>query len=119
MSIPAPSSVDEYLDNVSSDPARASLAAIRAILREEVPEGEESIKYGIPTVKFHGYVASFAAYKNHCSFFAGHTVAEFTEELKPFKTSKGTVQFLHDKPLPEALVRAMIRARVAENLAHS
>ncbi|AIE87323.1 hypothetical protein OP10G_3955 [Fimbriimonas ginsengisoli Gsoil 348] len=51
------------------------------------------------------------------SFFPGHTVADFTEELKGYKTAKGTVQFPHDKPLPEPLVRAMVRARMNENLA--
>ena len=108
-----PTTIDEYLAGVASADARNSLA----LIREEIPEGEESISYGVPTVKFHGFVASFAAFKNHCSFFPGHTVADFAEELKGYKTSKGTIQFPHDQPLPEALVKAIVRARVRENLA--
>jgi len=109
--------VDEYLARVASDDARESLIRLREIIREEVPGGEESIKYGIPTMKFHGFVASYAAWKKHCSFFPGHTVNEFLNQLAGYKTAKGTVQFPHNKPLPEELVREIIRARVAENLA--
>ena|SRR5579862_243383 len=112
-------SVDEYLDQVHSDKARETLIALRAIIRDEAPEAEEVIKYGIPTYKFNGFVASFAAFKNHCSFFPGHTVRDFTEELRGYKVAKGTIQFPPELPLPESLVRAMIRARVNENLAKS
>jgi uncharacterized protein YdhG (YjbR/CyaY superfamily) len=109
--------VDEYLDRVESDTARATLRSLRAIILDEAPEVEEVISYGIPTYKFHGYVASLAAFKKHCSFFPGHTVRDFSEELKGYKTLKGTVQFPHDKPPPESLIRAMVRARMEENLA--
>lgn len=112
-----PASVDEYLARVSSDDARASLAKLRAIIRDAAPEAAEVIAYGIPTYKFHGMVCSFAAFKNHSSFFPGHTVADFVDALKGYKTSKSTVQFPHDQPLPESLVRAMVKARVAENVA--
>ncbi len=112
-----PADVDEYLAQISSPNARASLEGLRAIIRDEAPQAEEVISYGIPTYKCKGMVASFAAFKNHCSFFPGHTVRDFAEELKGYKTAKGTVQFPHDKPLPEALVRAIIKARLDENLA--
>lgn len=111
-----PASIDEYLAQVPSAEARASLSALRAIIRDEVPEAEEVISYGVPTFKFKGFVASFAAFRNHCSFFPGHTVADFTDELKGYKTSKGTIQFRPEQPLPESLVRAIVRARLAENL---
>jgi uncharacterized protein YdhG (YjbR/CyaY superfamily) len=112
---PHPKTVDEYLALVESNEVRASLAQLREIIRDEVPQAEEMMSYGIPTYKLHGFLASFGAFKNHCSFFPGHTVADFTEQLKGFKTSKGTVQFPHTQPLPEGLVRAMLRARLAEN----
>jgi uncharacterized protein YdhG (YjbR/CyaY superfamily) len=112
-----PTSVDEYLAAVASDEARAALSELRATIRSEVPEAEEVISYGIPTFKLNGFIVSFAAFKNHCSFFPGHTVRDFAGELTGFKTSKGTIQFLPNKPLPEALVRAIVRARVTENLA--
>ena len=110
-----PASVDDYLATVQSDEARASLKRLRDIIREEAPEAEEVISYGIPTYKFHGFLASFAAFKNHCSFFPGHTVGQFQDQLDGFKIAKGTIRFPHDRPLPEPLVRAMIRARMAEN----
>lgn len=109
-------SVDAYLAGVSSDAARASLSKLREIIREEAPDAQEVISYGIPTYKFNGFLASFAAFKNHCSFFPGYTVADFSEALHGYKTSKGTIRFSPDEPLPEALVRAIVRARVAENL---
>ncbi len=110
-----PDSVDDYLASVESEVARETLSALRQFIRSELPQAEEVISYGIPTYKQSGFVASFAAFKNHCSFFPGHTVQDFSQELKGYKTSKGTIQFPHDKPLPDKLVRSILRARVAEN----
>lgn len=97
--------------------ARECLITLRKIIRDEVPEADECISYGIPTYKLHGMIASFAAFKNHCSFFPGQTLDEFREQLGEHKTSRGTVQFTPEKPIPEALIRAMLRSRVNENLA--
>lgn len=110
-------SVEEYLDQIQSDEARQSLSWIRSIIRDELPSAEELISYGMPMVKLYGMVVGFAAFKNHCSLFPGHTVSEFTEELKGYKTSKGTIQFPHDQPLPESLIRAIVRKRADENMA--
>jgi uncharacterized protein YdhG (YjbR/CyaY superfamily) len=115
----APKTVDDYLAAVPAGASRAALERLRALILEEVPEAEEIIKYGIPTYKYHGYLASFAAFKKHCSFFPGHTVRDFSEELKGYKVAKGTVQFPPEKPLPDDLVRAMVRTRADENLASS
>ena len=112
----AAANVDEYLAGVASEDARLSLVQLRAMILEAGPELEETISYGIPTYKYHGMVASFGAFKKHCSFFPGHTVRDFAEELKSYKTDKGTVQFPHGSVLPRDLVTAMIRARMAENL---
>src|SRR5437016_4663949 len=112
-------SVDEYLGGIASAEVRESLKDLRALIRSAAPEAEESISYGIPTYKFHGYVASIGAYQKHCSFFAGHTVANFENELKPYKILKGTVQFPHGKPLPAELIQKMVRHRLAENKADS
>lgn len=107
-------SVDEYLASVASPEARTALARLRQIIRDELPDAEEVISYGIPSYKLRGYVAGFAAFKNHCSFFPGHTVRDFTEELKAYKTAKGTIQFKPEQPIPEELVRRILRARLAE-----
>jgi uncharacterized protein YdhG (YjbR/CyaY superfamily) len=111
-----PTTVDDYLAKVPSADARASLSKLRAIIREEIPDAEEVVSYGIPTYKYNGFVASIAAFKNHCSFFPGHTVTAFADQLKGYKIAKGTIQFPPDKPLPDELVRAIVRARLAENL---
>jgi uncharacterized protein YdhG (YjbR/CyaY superfamily) len=108
-------SVDQYLESVESESARSALSRIRSIVLDELPEATESISYGIPMVKYYGMVVGFAAFKNHCSLFPGHAVADFTDELKDYKTSKGTIQFSPIKPLPEALIRAIVRKRADEN----
>ncbi len=109
-----PATVDEYLAEVPSVADRTALSRLRTLIREAAPEAVECISYGMPGYKLNGYLAGFAAFKNHCSFFPGAIVADFANELKPYKTSKGTVQFSPEDPLPEALVKAMIAARVAE-----
>jgi uncharacterized protein YdhG (YjbR/CyaY superfamily) len=100
---------------VPSDEARASLERLRGVIRQAAPEAQEVISYGIPTFKYHGFLASYAAFKNHCSFFPGHTVADFADELRDYKLSKGTIQFSPDRPLPDSVVTAIIHARMAEN----
>lgn len=111
----APATVDEYLNHVSSDAARETLQRLRTIIQSEIPQAEEVISYGIPTYKLHGMVVSFGAFKNHCSLFPGHTVDDFVEELKGYKTSRGTIQFPQDQMMPESLVRAIVRKRAEEN----
>jgi uncharacterized protein YdhG (YjbR/CyaY superfamily) len=114
MPSPSPNSVDEYLAQVQSEEARASLLALRAIILDEIPDAEEVISYGIPTFKLNGPVVHYAAFKNHCSLFAGYTVGKFADQLHGYKTSKGTIQFHPSKPIPEDLVRAIVRARLAD-----
>jgi uncharacterized protein YdhG (YjbR/CyaY superfamily) len=109
-------SVDEYLAGIP-DPARTALNRVRAVIRSVAPpEATEVISYGIPTFKYKGMLASFAAFSDHCSLFpgAGPTI-EFKKELKNFQTSKGTIRFAPDKPLPAALLKKLIKARIAEN----
>ncbi|MGD0568906.1 MAG: DUF1801 domain-containing protein [Candidatus Sulfotelmatobacter sp.] len=111
-----PKTVDEYLERVP-EPARTTLNKIRALIRSVAPpEATESISYGIPTFKYRGMLASFAAFSDHCSLFpgAGPTV-EFKNELKNFQTSKGTIRFAPDKPLSAGLLKKLIKARIAEN----
>ena len=111
-----PRTVDEYLKRVP-DPARSTLNKVRAVIRSVAPpEATEGISYGIPTFKYKGMLASFAAFSNHCSLFpgAGPTI-EFKNELKNFQTSKGTIRFAPSKPLPATLLRKLVKARIAEN----
>jgi uncharacterized protein YdhG (YjbR/CyaY superfamily) len=111
-----PRTVDEYLERVP-EPARATLNKVRAVIRSVAPsEATEGISYGIPTFKYKGMLASYAAFSDHCSLFpgAGPTI-EFQNELKNFQTSKGTIRFPPDKPLAAALLKRLVKARVAEN----
>ena len=111
----APKDVDEYLAAVPQ-PARSTLNKIRAAIRSAVPpEATETISYGIPAFKHKGVLVWFAAFSNHCSFFPTASVIEaFKDELKAFSTSKGTIQFPTDKPLPAALVKKMVKLRVEQ-----
>jgi uncharacterized protein YdhG (YjbR/CyaY superfamily) len=94
------------------------LSKLRAVIRSAVPaETTEGISYGMPAFKYKGPLIAFAAFKQHCSLFPMNAglVAEFSDELKNYVTSKGTIRFPLDKPPPAALVKKIVKARVAEN----
>jgi uncharacterized protein YdhG (YjbR/CyaY superfamily) len=112
----APKNVDEYLAGVP-EPARSTLNEIRAAIRSAVPPGAtEIISYRIPAFEHKGVLMWFAAFSNHCSLFPTASVVEtFKNELKGFSTSKGTIHFPSDKPLPTALVKKLVKARVKQN----
>ena len=111
----APKNVDEYLAGVP-EPARSTLNKIRAVIRSAVPpEATETISYRMPAFKYKGVLVWFAAFSNHCSLFPTASVVEaFKNELKGFSTSKGTIHFPTDKPLPTALVKKLVKARLAQ-----
>ena len=111
-----PKTVDEYLAGVP-EPARSTLNKIRAAIRSAVPpEASETISYRIPAFKYKGVLVWFAAFRDHCSFFPTASVIDaFKNELKGYSISKGTIQFPADKPLPAALVKKMVKVRVAQN----
>ena len=112
----APRNIDEYLAGVP-EPARSTLNKIRAAIRSAVPrEATETISYRIPAFQYNGVLVWFAAFSDHCSLFpTASIVAAFKNELKGYSTSKGTIQFATDKPLPTALVKKLVKARVAQN----
>jgi len=113
----APKDVDEYLAGVP-EPARSTLERVRAAIRAAAPpEATEAISYRIPTFKYKKRpLVWFAAFSNHCSLFPGASVVEaFQNELKAFHTSKGAIRFPVDKPLSAALVKKLVKARIAEN----
>jgi uncharacterized protein YdhG (YjbR/CyaY superfamily) len=112
----APKNVDEYLAGVP-EPARSTLNKMRAAIRSAVPpEATETISYGMPAFKHKGVLVWFAGFSNHCSLFPTASVIEaYKNELKGFTTSKGTIHFPTDKPLPAALVKKLVKARVVQN----
>jgi len=109
--------VEQYLSALP-EPARSTLAKVRAaVLAAAGPEATEAISYGMPAFRYKGMLVWYAAFKDHCSFFPGNSslIEEFGEELAGYSTAKGTIRFPVDKPLPAALIRKIVRARMAEN----
>src|SRR4051812_11149762 len=108
--------IDEYLARVEPD-QRAALEALRQVIRKAAPSAEEVITYGIPAFRHNGFLIGFSASAKHCSLHPmnGHTVAEFAADLAGYSTSKGTIRFTPDKLLPAALIRRIVKARLAEN----
>jgi uncharacterized protein YdhG (YjbR/CyaY superfamily) len=111
----APKSVDEYLAGVP-EPMRSTLDKMRAAIRSAAPpEATETISYRIPAIKYKGVLVWFAAFSSHCSLFPTAAVIEaLKNELKGFSTSKGTIHFPRDKPLPTALIKKLVKTRVAQ-----
>ena len=113
----AKAEVEAYFARLS-DPARARLVELRAIIGAAVPkEAAERLSYSIPSFYYNGGLVAYAAFKNHISFFpmGARAIEAFAEELKGFRVSKGTVHFPFDKPLPAPLIRKMVGACVARN----
>jgi uncharacterized protein YdhG (YjbR/CyaY superfamily) len=112
----APRNIDEYLAGVP-EPARSALNKMRVAIRSALPsEATETISYRIPAFKSNRVLVWFAAFSDHCSLFpTGSVIEEFKDELKSFSTSKGTIHFPTDKPLPIGLIKRLVKARVAQN----
>ena len=112
-----PQTVDEYLAAVPEAP-RLTLEKVRERLRAALPAGAtEGFSYGMPAFKLEGKaVVAYAAFKNHCSLFpmSGAVFAKLTEELRPYKTSTGTLQYAIGKPIPAALIKKIVKVRLAE-----
>ena len=112
----APSTVDAYIAAFPPK-VRRLLEQVRALIRETAPRAEEKIAYRMPAYTLNGVLVYFAGYAGHIGFYPGGTVAAFAKDLGKYKTSKGTIQLPLDKPLPVALIRKIVKARVAQNLA--
>jgi uncharacterized protein YdhG (YjbR/CyaY superfamily) len=112
-----PRTIDDYLAGVSAD-QRIALEKLRKTIRAVAPKIEECISYGIPAFRLNGRsLVFFGAWANHCSFYPGNsrTLKKCRSDLKGFRITKGTIRFLPDKPLPTALVKKLVKARIAEN----
>ena len=97
--------VDEFVKSKVQPELRPIAAAIRSVMKESAPKASEAISYGIPMFKYNGMLVGYAAFKNHCSLFptGSGVLDQFEKELRNYRTSKGTIQFPSDKPLPDAL----------------
>lgn len=110
--------VDEYISSFSPE-IQKILQSIRETIKQNAPEAEESIGYGMPAYKVNKKpLVYFAAFKNHIGFYATPTGHEaFAEELSTYKQGKGSVQFPIDKPMPLDLIERIVKFRVEGNLA--
>lgn len=108
--------VDAYIAGFPIE-VQKLLEQMRTTIRKAAPMAEESISYAIPSYKLNGLLVHFAGYANHIGFYPGAgAIAEFSEELASYKTSKGTVQFPVDQKLPLQLVNDIVKFRVKQNL---
>jgi uncharacterized protein YdhG (YjbR/CyaY superfamily) len=111
-----PKTIDEYLAALCDD-KRAALEKLRKTIRAAAPKAEECISYQLAAFRQDGMLVAFGATAKHCAFYlmSSSTVESHKDELKGYDTSKGTIRFQPDKPLPASLVRKLVKARVAEN----
>jgi uncharacterized protein YdhG (YjbR/CyaY superfamily) len=109
--------IDEYLAPIAAD-KRAALQMLRKAIRAAAPKAQECISYDIPAFRLDGkFQVAFGAAVKHCSFSPGSLPLEVHKnEIKNYDTSKGTLRFPPDKPLPAALVRKLVKVRVAQVL---
>lgn len=111
---PQPKTIDEYI-NSFPDEVQALLQSLRQTIKEEAPDAQEVIKYGIPTFVLNGNLVHFGGYKNHIGFYPTPSGTEaFQEEIAPYKARKGTIQFPLNQPLPLDLIRRIVAFRVKE-----
>lgn len=109
--------IDAYIAGLDP-PFRDALTHIRKVMMEAAPEAEEVISYAMPGIGQNGALMTYFAFKKHCSIFPmGNAVfVGMAEEIAPWRTSKGTLQFPPDSLPPDDLIRRMVAARIAENL---
>ena len=107
--------IDDYIDSAPPATQRA-LRELRKLIKGEAPEATERISYAVPTFALRGPLVHFAGYDGHIGFYPGPSgVAAFKEELKPYKTGKGSIQLPLGEPLPTDLLRRIVAFRVREN----
>jgi uncharacterized protein YdhG (YjbR/CyaY superfamily) len=109
-----PQTIDEYLAPLSNE-KRAALQKLRRAIKSAAPKAEECISYQVPAFRLGGrMLVAFGAAANHCAFYAGSAPVEgYKDELKAYDTSKGTIRFQADSPLPATLVRKLVKAQIA------
>jgi uncharacterized protein YdhG (YjbR/CyaY superfamily) len=109
-------SIDEYIAGFPPE-TREVLEEVRALIKASAPGATETISYAIPTFDLNGkHLVHFAGYANHVGFYPTSSGIEaFKQELTPYKSGKGSVQFLLGRPIPADLIRRMVEFRVEEN----
>jgi uncharacterized protein YdhG (YjbR/CyaY superfamily) len=110
--------IDQYL-NALDEPKRSTLVQLRETIMAIVPDAEECISYGMPAFKVRGKtIAGFAAFTNHLSYLphSGSVIPALRDETTGYSGTKSALHFPIDTPLPKALVKKLLDARIAEAL---
>jgi len=108
--------IDEYVARLPVDQA-AAIGALRRAIGAAAPDAVDTFSYGAPAFRYRGRpLVAYAAAKNHCSLFvmSPGLLIVHGDELAAFDTSKGTIRFTRDRPLPDRLVTALVHERIAE-----
>ena len=114
MKTASPKNIDEYIAGFPPD-VQGILHKIRGIITKAAPAAEEAIKYQIPTFVLHGNLVHFAGFQKHIGFYpTPSAIREFKDELSPYESAKGSIQFPLDKPVPFSLIRKIVEFRVQE-----
>jgi uncharacterized protein YdhG (YjbR/CyaY superfamily) len=107
--------IDEYINSFPKE-SSLILKKVRSTIKESAPNAKEKISYGIPTFYLNGNLVHFGGFKKHIGFFpTPKTIEKFKKELSSYETSKGTVKFPLDKPIPFDLIKKITLFRVKEN----
>ncbi|MBK7711547.1 MAG: DUF1801 domain-containing protein [Bacteroidales bacterium] len=115
-SVKIPKTVDEYIADYPAG-IQEKLIEMRSIIRKSAPDASEKISYRMPSYIFNGILVYFAAHTKHLGFYPFPTVIEaFKNELTPYHTSKGGIQFPYKDPLPIDLIKRIVGFRVKENI---
>ena len=112
----AAKTIDEYLAGVREEDHRRALEKLRKQIKAAAPRAEECISYQMPAFRQNGMLVFFGNASKHCAFYPGSSAIEtHKDELKDYELSKGTIRFQPNKPLPAALVRTIVKERLADN----
>ncbi|MBU1174751.1 MAG: DUF1801 domain-containing protein [Alphaproteobacteria bacterium] len=108
--------INAYLEKLP-DEQRTALEHVRALVKQVAPQAEEALVYGVPGFKQDGGLVCYAAFKAHCGFYPMSPIVldAMKAELAGFETAKGTIRFTPEKPIPDALIAAIVRRRIEEN----
>lgn len=111
-----PKDIDEYISSFDED-TQKRLELVRKVIQKAAPGATERISYSVPTFDLHGILVHFACHSGHIGLYPGSAcIEQFSKELEKYQTSKGTIKFPHDKPIPQSIITKIVKFRRQENL---
>jgi uncharacterized protein YdhG (YjbR/CyaY superfamily) len=108
-------SVQEYLLSIPEHAIELS-ETLRHTIMQAAPKAEEVLSYNMPAYRQNGILVYWCVFKKHIGFFpTSKPIEVFADDLTAYKTSKGTIQFPLDKPIPKTLVKKIVKYRMAQD----